>query len=278
MPKRRVSLHTILLLTLAVAVPAHSQSAAEGVAACIRSARCDRVFVVAHRARGFGGPENSREAIRNAIAAGHPVIEVDLRRTRDGAVVVFHNRLLDFVTSGHGSVAGATLDELRRARLTNGETIPRFVEVYELTRGRAVLWLHFKDDVVAEIAGWLGDHGSFDDAIFFLDRWELVQAAGPVKRLHPAMLVMTRAYTRADLQHATERLGVLPDLIHVSTDDRAEVSWFRQRGVKVAVKVLQLERLWPHQREQRRLQALGSGAQLVLADEPRFFTDPAALR
>jgi glycerophosphoryl diester phosphodiesterase len=200
------------------------------------------------------------------------MIEVDLRRTHDGQVVVFHNRRLDAVTSGQGEVAGHTIDELQGVHLPNGETIPRFTEIYALTRGRAVLWLHFKDAVVAEVAECLADHGSLDDAIFYLDRWNLVQAAESVKQVHPAMIVMTRAHKRADLGQARDRLGQLPDLIHIDALDATEVSWFRRHGVKVGIKVLNLEPLRSQERQQRRAEALAAGAQLILVDEPLFFT------
>jgi glycerophosphoryl diester phosphodiesterase len=227
--------------------------------------------VVAHRARGFGGPDNSREAVGNAIAAGQLMIEVDLRRTQDGQVVVFHNRRLDAVTSGQGEVAGRTIDELQGAHLSNGETIPRFTEIYALTRGRAVLWMHFKDAIVAEVADWLADHGSLDDAIFYLDRGNLVQTASAAKQFHPAMIVMTRAHKRADLGKARDRFGQLPDLVHIDTLDAREVSWFRRQGVKVGIKVLSLESRPSRDRQRRRTEALAAGAQLILVDEPRFF-------
>jgi glycerophosphoryl diester phosphodiesterase len=229
------------------------------------------VFVVAHRSRGFGGPENSREAVRNALAAGHLMIEIDLRYTSDGEVVVFHDRRLDFRTSGQGKISSLTLDQLRLVHLANGETVPRFREIYELTRGRAVLWLHFKSDVVAEVAQWMDTYGSLDDVIFYLDHWDLVNAAAPLKRSHPAMLVMTRAHKRGDLKQARTRLGQWPDLVHIDADASDDMSWFKRHGVKVAIKSLHLEQLWPHERGQRRVQALTSGAQLILVDEPLFF-------
>jgi len=260
------------LLTLGPGSAALAASRTEEAAACIRSPECARVFVVAHRARGFGGPDNSREAVGNAIAAGQLMIEVDLRRTQDGQIVVFHNRRLDAVTSGQGEVAGHRIDELQGVHLPNGETISRFTEIYALTRGRAVLWLHFKDAVVAEVADWLADHGSLDDAIFYLDRWNLVQAASAAKQFHPAMIVMTRAHKRIDLGKARDRFGQLPDLVHIDTLDASEVSWFRRQGVKVGIKVLSLESLPSRDRQRRRTEALAAGAQLILVDEPRFFS------
>ncbi len=238
------------------------------VADCIRSADCNRVFLVAHRGRGFGGPDNSREDVRNAVAAGQAVIEIDLRRTRDAELVVFHDRRLDARTSGRGEIGNCTLADLRDVHLDNGEEIPRFSEIYEITRGRAVLVLHFQVDVVQEVTAWVASHGSFDDVIFYLDRWTTLQSAAPMKRLNPAMMVMSRAHHRRDLGEAREGLGQLPDLIHIYSDEPTEVSWFRHHGVKVAIKALSSQRPWPGEEEHRRARALASGAQLILVDVP----------
>ncbi len=261
----------VLLVACSPVFPAFATPPARDVAACLRSALCDQVFVVAHRGRGYGGADNSREAIGNAIAAGQRVIEVDLRLTRDGTVVVFHNRRLDGVTSGRGEVADRSADDLRHVELPNHDPVPVFAEVYDLARGRAVLVLHFKVDAVEAVADWIASHGSFDDVVFYLDDWSLVEAAARSRERHPAMIVMTHAVRRGDLWRAESLLGHLPTLVHIAGDDPARVAWFRRHGVKAAIKSLGLEGLWAHEREYRRLRAWASGAQLIIVDEPSFF-------
>lgn len=66
---------------------------------------------------------------------------------------------------------------------------------------------------------------SFVYPIFYLDRWNLVQAASAAKQFHPAMIVMTRARKRVDLGKARDRFGQLPNLVHIDTlGDRASRS------------------------------------------------------
>jgi hypothetical protein len=84
------------------------------------------------------------------------------------------------------------------------------------------------------------------------------------------MILMMRAHVRTDLEKARHLLGQLPDLVHVDAD-HAEIAWFEAHGAKVAIKVFDLEHLSPDQRRQARRHALRSGAQLILADDPRFF-------
>jgi hypothetical protein len=251
-------------------LPTSPRTSAE-VAACIRAPQCTDVYVVSHRARGFGGPDNSREAIQNAIAAGQSVIEIDLRRTRDGEVVLLHNRRIEAGPLARHDIGDLSVADLAQVHLQKGERIPRFSEIYDLSRGRIVLTLHCKADVVQAVAQWIAGHGSFDDVIFYVDRSGTLQSAAGIKRKHRSMLLMTRAYGRAHLGEARRVLGQLPELVHIYTDEAPTVSWFTHQGVKVAIKVGSLDHLVPPLRTHARARALRSGAQLILVDEPMFF-------
>jgi glycerophosphoryl diester phosphodiesterase len=97
------------------------------------------VLNVAHRGGvGENAPENTLAAFRDAIGAGADVIELDLRGTRDGQVVVLHDATLDRTTSGRGSVADWTLAELKSLDAGGGERIPVYEEVLELVAGQGV--------------------------------------------------------------------------------------------------------------------------------------------
>lgn len=88
------------------------------------SAGPDTWTVIAHRGYpgGVGEParhtENSLAALNRARRSGAPAVEIDLRRTADGAMVVTHDDTLDRTTTCRGwSVREATLgDMLDRCR------------------------------------------------------------------------------------------------------------------------------------------------------------------
>lgn len=65
---------------------------AADIAACVRDPGCHRTFVVAHRAKRFGAPENSRAAVGRAVAAGVPIVEISVRASSDGEMFVLHDR------------------------------------------------------------------------------------------------------------------------------------------------------------------------------------------
>jgi glycerophosphoryl diester phosphodiesterase len=245
---KRCGVALLLVVGLPLSTPAWAvgEGSAAAVAACIRDARCQRTFVAAHRARGFGAPDNSRAAVAAAVKAGVPVIEVDVRRSRDGDLFVFHDASLDRESTGRGRLDELTAEEVSRARLPNGETVPRLAEIYAIARGRAVLALDAKDGPVAieQVARWLEVNGSMDDALLFLATPEKVATAARLKQRTPTLLLMVRLLdTRMTPEVARSLLGAMPEVFHTEGPDVAQVARVRALGVKVWVNVVDLE--WP---------------------------------
>ena len=71
------------------------------------------VLIVAHRGIVSGFPENTLAACREAIRRGFSAIEVDLRATADGHIVVMHDETVDRTTNGCGEVSELTLADVR---------------------------------------------------------------------------------------------------------------------------------------------------------------------
>lgn len=67
----------------------------------------------AHRGASGTHPENTMEAFRAAIELGSEGFELDVHRTSDGHVVVFHDDTLDRTTDGSGTVHTRSLEELQ---------------------------------------------------------------------------------------------------------------------------------------------------------------------
>lgn len=74
-----------------------------------------RPLVFAHRGGSALAPENTIAAFDNGLALGADGLELDVHLSRDGVVVVHHDRLLDRTTRLHGPIADRTAEELRRA-------------------------------------------------------------------------------------------------------------------------------------------------------------------
>lgn len=94
---------------------------------------------IAHRglhSRDKSIPENSIAAFRRAVEAGYGV-ELDVRLTKDGRVVVFHDNDLKRMCGVDSAVDELTFDELQILRLLDtDERIPLFTSVLDVIRGR----------------------------------------------------------------------------------------------------------------------------------------------
>ena len=90
--------------------------------------------------------ENSMTAFENAIKKGYG-IEIDVRFSKDGELVVFHDETLKRVCGIDKRVVDLTVAELKEIKLGNTEdTIPTFKEFLEFVDGRAPLLIEIKQD------------------------------------------------------------------------------------------------------------------------------------
>ena len=97
-----------------------------------------RPVIIAHRGSSASAPENTMAAFRRAAEEGADMIELDVRMSRDGHLVVHHDRKLGRTSNGRGRVVDLRLDELRRfdagswfGRSFAGERILLLEEVLE---------------------------------------------------------------------------------------------------------------------------------------------------
>ncbi|WP_395445959.1 glycerophosphodiester phosphodiesterase family protein [Caulobacter sp. UC70_42] len=140
----------------------------------------DGVMVVAHRAchapapsRGLTSavPENSLAALERCIALGVDVVEVDVRRTQDGALVLMHDAKVDRTTTGKGRVADLTLGELQALRLKAGDQAtdsapPTLSAFLKAARGRILVNLDLKQGSPAQVARLVHDVDAADWVLF----------------------------------------------------------------------------------------------------------------
>lgn len=68
----------------------------------------------AHRGAHDTAPENTLYGIQEAVDLRAPMIEIDLRLSRDGVLVLMHDETVDRTTNGQGRVADLSLEELKR--------------------------------------------------------------------------------------------------------------------------------------------------------------------
>ena len=120
------------------------------------------VMVVAHRGCWANAPENSIASIEACARLGADMVELDVRRTADGQLVLMHDETVDRTTNGGGAVTELTLDEITSLKLLEGaggsnaalteQHPPTFSEALEVARGRILINVDAKADVYGDVA------------------------------------------------------------------------------------------------------------------------------
>jgi glycerophosphoryl diester phosphodiesterase len=102
------------------------------------AAHFDRPLIFAHRGANTNAPENTLAAFELARQEGADGIELDVKLTGDGQVVILHDQTVDRTTDGHGLLRSFSLPELKKLdagswfdRAYAGEPIPTLADVFK---------------------------------------------------------------------------------------------------------------------------------------------------
>ncbi len=162
------------------------------------------VTLVNHRGLSPGFPENTLAAFRNSIAMGVDAIEIDMRTTKDGEIVILHDATVDRTTDGTGPVSELTLAQVKALDAGShegapfaGERIPTFEETLQLLKGTGVkLLLDIKTSSVTDRAVALTErYGMIGDVIVGPRTVATLQA---FKALNPDLTTLGFIATQAD--------------------------------------------------------------------------------
>jgi Glycerophosphoryl diester phosphodiesterase family/HEAT repeats len=146
-----------------------------------------KVQLVCHRTANRDFPENTLESLALAARMGCNIVEIDVRRTLDGQLVLNHDDMLERLTSGMGNVELTSYDEL--SLLETGTwmgdrfpplRIPRFTEALRVAREQGIgLVLDIKTKGIApQLIAELESEGMLQRVIFG-GEWSDVRALYP---------------------------------------------------------------------------------------------------
>ncbi len=141
----------------------------------IEAGRSGRKVNCGHRGAAGHAPENTMASFEAALRLGAHVVELDVRRSRDGELMVIHDASIDRTTDGRGEVASLPAAELRAvdagvrfAPKFRGQRIPLLREVLEWASGRTELVVEIKGDphpqpgVEEQVVALVAGHGMLD--------------------------------------------------------------------------------------------------------------------
>jgi len=184
-----------------------------------------RPAVIAHRGGSALAPENTLVAFRKAAELGVDYVEIDVRATRDGQLVLMHDRTVDRTTDGSGPVS-----ELDRSQIASldagshlaakcaGEKVPTLDQTLEACRGKLLVYLDHKDGPVDDIVAALDRHEMRDRVVVYgglddLREW---------KRASPDIPVML---SPDDEHRSADGLRLILDELPVEVFDGGPQEW-----------------------------------------------------
>ena len=110
----------------------------------------------AHRGASAHAPENTMRAFRLGVALGANGIETDIRRTKDGVLVLFHDESLLRLTGDYRRIADLTREELAAVRIASpdgaeADVVPTLAELLAFVKAFPVaLALELKAEGIEE--------------------------------------------------------------------------------------------------------------------------------
>lgn len=113
--------------------------------------------VIGHRGgqSAPGATENGKYAVKAGLQTGANGVEVDVRETEDGKLVIMHDPTVDRTTNCTGEVAKLTYDVIRKCTLDSGEKVPNVYDIAstfsKYDSKTDALWLHVKFKPTAEM-------------------------------------------------------------------------------------------------------------------------------
>jgi glycerophosphoryl diester phosphodiesterase len=178
----------------------------------------ERVLVTAHRSAHLVHPENSLAAIRDAMEIGADIIELDVRKTKDGIYVLLHDKNIDRTTGSKGLVSSYTYDQLKQIPLLqNGqltdERIPTFESALRAAKNRIMVDIDFKLDSTEDainVCKIIRETGMQKQVLFFLYDYHYTTT---IDSIDNTIAVMPRSYSKEDVLDILKNYKV--PVIHV---------------------------------------------------------------
>jgi glycerophosphoryl diester phosphodiesterase len=191
--------------------------------------------IVAQSCSNFLNPENTLAALQEAIEMKVDYIEVNLRTTKDGQIILCNDETVDRVTNGHGRVNELTLVEIKeldvKSKTKKTFTIPTLAEALATCKNRINLFIDFKDVNAEETYKQIQIHGMEKNVVLSLSKADHYMRW---RKLAPAIPL---AVSLPDMIHSKEDFMVLSERMQFQTIDNpadtAMANVMYQNGVHV---------------------------------------------
>ncbi|WP_010664919.1 glycerophosphodiester phosphodiesterase [Marinilabilia salmonicolor] len=139
----------------------------------LSACRSNKLEVIAHRGAAGSETENTIEAVKKAVELGRDAIEVDIWRTKDDSLIVFHDRHTARLSEDSLVVPESEYKALRQLTLTGNTKIPTLREVLEILPSDVRLFIEIKccweegdaGDVFPMLSDLLAETGTSEQSV-----------------------------------------------------------------------------------------------------------------
>jgi glycerophosphoryl diester phosphodiesterase len=100
---------------------------------------------IGHRGARAYEPENTLSSYKKALELGVDAVELDVRRTKDGEIIVIHDAEVDRTTNGKGLVSQLTLKEIKQFNTEKDQKIPTLEEALDFLDKKVKVLIELKE-------------------------------------------------------------------------------------------------------------------------------------
>lgn len=205
------------------------------------------IMTSAHRGEHTHHPENSIPAIQGAIDAGVDYVEIDVRTTSDGQLVLMHDPSVNRMTNGKGLIKDMTLAEIKKldlgARFPGqfpGLQVPTFDEVLEFCKGKIGIYVDTKDAAPEALVAAINRHDMGKHVMFWSEHPDFLKQ---ISTLEPSWVLMPEAFNPQNVDKLVDTLH--PQLLGADERDFNTATIAAAREVNVGIFVdRQTEKEW----------------------------------
>ena len=225
--------------------------------------------VIAHRGSHLVKPENTLAAIEAAIHEGADYVEVDLRTTKDGHLMLCHDDKVDRTTNGKGLVKELNWADVAQLTTMGKDKkiyrIPEFNEVLKTCKDRINIYLDFKDADIAATYKEIKAAGMEKNIVVYLNKVEQYMGWRKIAPAMPLMASLPESIsTKEDLIDLLDKMQ-LEGLDNVT--DSAMLEATRKNGIHVWLDVQSAD-----EGPAKWSAAMNKGIQGVQTDHPEALT------
>ena len=179
------------------------------------------VQLVAHRGYSGAYPENTLSAFAGAYACGAKTVEFDVRKTKDGELVIYHDDTLEKLTGDETTIADHTYEELlqldagewfgREYRLERIPTLDQTLALLQSTNMR--IFCELKDigedpDFANEVYAKCQEYDMLDRIVFLSFNYDYLTDIKTIDSEQPIMVLASFGKSNLPTKYPAEYYGI----------------------------------------------------------------------